>query len=197
MAFLDRCFKAVRAVQSVLAEQQSSQPQVNQTQKTRASGYPQTNFTQLLSLRFPEYELRQNIAPIQLIPGFSSGSACSVCGTPSAGRFCSQCGGAVIQSDVWYCSCGSRNEQLYCTDCGRKRPPRAAKTGYINISYALYQNGQPKLAILLIPSNEWNSSAVVSTMAACKSAGIPCQRYFKEFRNREDYVVDRVRQALR
>lgn len=191
MAFLDRCLKAVqnaKKLQTIVA---------GQTQPGYAAAHGHTDFSQLLTQRFPGYELRQNLTPAQLIPGFSAGSVCSRCGAPVSGRFCTQCGSAAAQSDIWYCSCGSRNELLFCTHCGKKRPPRAAKTDYAGISYALYQDGQPKLAILLIPSNEWNSSAVVSTMAACKSADIPCQRYFIEFRNREDYVEDRVRQALR
>ena len=179
MSFLDRCLKAVQTVKKIKdtledleqSIQSAGSANAGQARSAHSVSAKQTNFVQLITQRFPEYDLRENIAVSNLVPGFSP-------------------------APVWYCSCGGRNEQLFCSNCGKKRPPRVAKTGYTDVSYVLYLDGQPKLAILLIPSNEWNSAEVVSTMAACQSAGIPCQRYFKEFSNREDYVTNRIRQAL-
>lgn len=176
MSFFDRCVKAVTAVKKLQNTMSNIEPNTS-AQHNRASTpthsapTAKADFPELLSRQFPGYEVYQNLCVSQVVPGFSSGS-------------------------VWYCRCGGRNEQLFCSNCGKKRPPRACNTRYINISYALYQNGQPKLAILLIPSAAWNDCDVVSTMAACQSAGIPCQRYFEEFSNREDYVTNRIRETL-
>lgn len=181
MSFFDNCIKAVKAVkklQNTLANlepsttaQPSRSTSTAQNANARATSSPKADFPQLLARQFPEYEVHRNLPVAQIVPALCAGS-------------------------VWYCQCGGRNEQLFCSNCGKKRPPQALRTGYADIPYVLYRDGQPKLAILLIPSAEWNSSEVVSTMAACKSAGIPCQRYFEEFSNREDYVTNRIRQAL-
>ena len=137
MSFFDKLSKAVNAVkklQDALSEmektesvrQSQSTPAVQRQQRSAASSQ-KTDFDRLLAEKFSEYEVRRNQTVSQIVPDFSS--------------------------DVWYCSCGGRNEQLFCGNCGKKQPPRVTRNGYANIPYVLYQDGQPKLAILLINSS--------------------------------------------
>jgi hypothetical protein len=37
---------------------------------------------------------------------------------------------------------------------------------------------------------------IENTMEACKKQGIPVQRYFTEFENDKEYVVNRIKSAL-
>ena len=67
----------------------------------------------------------------------------------------------------------------------------------VKISFLLRSGTQPQLAILLCDKNRWNNLAMRNTMEACKHAGIPCLRFIRDFRNRGDYVVERIQSALR
>ena len=66
----------------------------------------------------------------------------------------------------------------------------------VPVSFLLYQNGAPKLAVILCDSREYRTRRVQNTVDACIARNIPYQRYFRDFRNETSYVVDRIRSAL-
>lgn len=66
----------------------------------------------------------------------------------------------------------------------------------IPVSFLLYQNGQPKLAVILCGSQEYRSRRVQNTVDACAARNIPVQRYYRQFRNKASYVVNRIQSAL-
>lgn len=68
--------------------------------------------------------------------------------------------------------------------------------GFYPISYLLVENDKPKLAILLCNSRSYNSKAIQSTMNMCEDVNIPVQRYYKDFRNDEEYICNRIKSVL-
>lgn len=64
------------------------------------------------------------------------------------------------------------------------------------ISLLLYRLGQPVLAILLVPKEQYDNRPIRTTMAACEAACIPPMRFMQEFENRPEYVVGRIRAAI-
>ena len=66
----------------------------------------------------------------------------------------------------------------------------------VPVSFLLYQNGEPKLAVILCSSQEYRTRRVKNTVDACTARNIPVQRYYREFRNKASYVVDRIQSAL-
>ena len=139
------------------------------------------------------------------------------CGSSNTGKFCPECGSPRPVSKEWTCACGNVNEGRFCPECGAKKPeaPKAVRTvpvavkapaaaavpevkgGYIPLSFVLYQGGKAKLAIILCPKNSYDHRSIRNTIALCEKSGIPCQRYFNEFRNDSVYVRDRISKALR
>lgn len=63
-------------------------------------------------------------------------------------------------------------------------------------SFVLFKNKKPVLAIILCSSRVYNMPKIENTMEACKKQGIPVQRYFTEFENDKEYVVNRIKSAL-
>lgn len=60
------------------------------------------------------------------------------------------------------------------------------------VSFLLLQGDRPVLAVLLCSKNEYDYKRVTNPMRACTRQRIPCQRYYREFRNDAAYVCDRV-----
>ena len=60
------------------------------------------------------------------------------------------------------------------------------------VSFLLLQGDRPVLAVLLCSKNEYDYNRVTNPMRACTRQRIPCQRYYREFRNDAAYVCDRV-----
>jgi len=112
--------------------------------------------------------------------------------------------GKQVSVSSWECSCGAANTGKFCSECGAKCPNTpvsafdpAPDGAAANINFLLRSGTQPQLAILLCGKNRWNNLAIRNTMEACERAGIPCLRFIRDFRNRGDYVVERIQSALR
>lgn len=78
----------------------------------------------------------------------------------------------------------------------RQNVPMPGSQNGVPVSYLLSFGGRPVLAIILCSSREYDRSWITATMTACQRQGIPVQRYYREFRNDPDYVVQRIRRAL-
>lgn len=65
------------------------------------------------------------------------------------------------------------------------------------VSYLFTQNNRPLLAVILCHSQKYNTKEIRTTIQACESRGIPVQRYFEDFRNKSDYVCERIRSVLK
>lgn len=147
-------------------------------------------FTEILSGRFPEYSVRRNVDFASMT---SEWWVCS-CGAENIGSFCCECGKTKPVSTEWICQCGCSNISKFCSDCGKPKP---AALQYKPIDFLLMRDGIPKLAILLADRRHWNTKPIRNTIEACEQAGIPWQRYFKEYDNDVSYVSDRIRSDLR
>ena len=66
----------------------------------------------------------------------------------------------------------------------------------VPVSFLLYQDGEPKLAVILCGSQEYRTRRVQNTVDACIARNIPVQRYYRDFRNKASYVVNRIQSAL-
>ena len=68
------------------------------------------------------------------------------------------------------------------------------------LTFVIYQDGQPQIAILLSPKAAYKAAdmqLVVDRMGlALRQKNIAFQRYYREFRNDEAYVRERVREDL-
>lgn len=159
-------------------------------------------FLKLLQTDFSGYQVEQNVNLGSLNTGASSNASwtCS-CGSTNTGKFCTECGSSKPSDTGWTCACGEHNTGKYCSGCGKSRP--AAQTALdvpanaAHLNFLLRQNGKPKAGIILCDKHEWDTEQISITMEACRKAGIPCLRFFREFRNEVDYVTQRIRKALR
>lgn len=162
-------------------------------------------FAAMLRGCFPEYAVEQNV-PVSALSQKSlpiSAWECS-CGAANTGKFCSECGKVKPEPKDWNCTCGAKNTGKFCSECGSVRPIVTVSVNnytpvddMVNISFLLRKNGTAKAAILLCDKNRWNVYAIRNTIGACEKAGIPCLRFIRQFRNRGDYVVDRIKDTLR
>ena len=72
----------------------------------------------------------------------------------------------------------------------------AIEEGFHPISYMLLEEKTPKVAILLCNSRSYNTKPIQNTMQMCKDANIPVLRFYKDFRNDEDYICNRIKSVL-
>ncbi len=168
-------------------------------------GTEEEYFYQLLRGCYPQMQVERNVSVSALTGGshFSSSWSCQ-CGAANTGNFCAECGNPRPATAQWRCSCGARNTTKFCAECGANRPIgrddltfNDNSKRYCTLSFVLRQGGQPKLVILHCDKNSWDRVDIQNTMDACKKAGIPCLRFIESFRQRSDYVVDRINRALR
>ena len=139
------------------------------------SGTVHQYFSALLRGCFPGFTLRENVSPEAL-----KGS---------------------VGSAAWECTCGTANTGKFCSECGKPRPAASVRlpvdSSCAALSFVLYQNGVPAVALILCSKYEWNTEQIREAMEACRKAGIPCLRFMEDFRNRADYVTDRINSVLR
>jgi len=159
-------------------------------------GTPDRYFDALLRGCFPEYSVGQNVAVGKQAVSAPSSWECA-CGAVNTGKFCAECGKAKPVSKDWTCTCGVKNTGKFCSECGSTRPVAAAADPTApKVSFMLYRGSAPACAILLTPKNQWNTDEINATVEACDKAGIPCLKFYEEFRNEADYVINRINQVL-
>jgi hypothetical protein len=66
----------------------------------------------------------------------------------------------------------------------------------VPVTFMLLQGGIPRLAIIVCGSNEYRTRRIQATVDACRQLRIPVQRYYREFRNDSNYVIQRVQSGL-
>jgi hypothetical protein len=64
------------------------------------------------------------------------------------------------------------------------------------VQFMFYRDGAPVLAVVLVKENNYRGMNVVATKKICESLGIRYIRFYHEYENREDYVVNRIRENL-
>ena len=67
---------------------------------------------------------------------------------------------------------------------------------YYPITYLFRNQGNPTLAILLCNSRTYNSKTIQKTIEALEDNNIAVQRFYKDFRNDEQYVCKRIKSIL-
>ncbi|MCF0115906.1 MAG: hypothetical protein HUJ56_11175 [Erysipelotrichaceae bacterium] len=66
----------------------------------------------------------------------------------------------------------------------------------VKIDILIYKNGNPKVAILLIPKSQLNDVAYTKTMLSLQKSGINVAQFTKEDRNDPTYVVKCIQKEL-
>ena len=64
------------------------------------------------------------------------------------------------------------------------------------ITYLFRKNGTPVLAVLVMNRNQSRAMIAVGTYRVLDANGIPYIRFYKGMENREDYVINRIRENL-
>lgn len=101
--------------------------------------------------------------------------------------------------------CGSEEEEEYFArllsscfkDCSVKRNICVTdEKPAVPVTFMLYKKNKPVLAIILCSSRVYDHRKILNTMRACEKHHIKVQRYFAEFENDREYVIQRIRKAL-
>ena len=101
--------------------------------------------------------------------------------------------------------CGSEEEEEYFArilascfkDCTVKRNICVTEEKpSVPVTFMLYKKDKPVLAIILCSSRVYDHRKIRNTMRACEKHRIKVQRYFAEFENDREYVIQRIRKAL-
>lgn len=71
-----------------------------------------------------------------------------------------------------------------------------AGPGNVPVSFLLYRDDNPILAIIICSSQKYRNKCVTNTVHACQVRNIPVQCYYREFCNQAAYVVDRIQRAI-
>ena len=134
-------------------------------------GSPEEYFTYILNRNFYHYEIRRNVPFADIYD--PTGAVRTAARNP----------GSVFKTQF---------HKSVAYDMLYNRCPR--------LTFAIYQNGVPQLAILLSPKAAYKDTdlqLVVDRMGlALRQKNIAFQRYYEEFRNDEAYVRQRVQEDL-
>ena len=134
-------------------------------------GTPEEYFAQILARNFPGYEIRKNVAFADIYDPDGSARA------------------------------AARNRSAsFRTDFHRSVANDMLRGGQPKLTFVICQNGEPQIAILLSPKAEYkiaDKQLLVDRMGlALRQKSIAFQRYYKEFRNDEAYVRERIQEDL-
>lgn len=134
-------------------------------------GTPEEYFAHILARNFHDYEIRRNVAFADIYD--PTGTIRAAARNPGA-------------------SFMTQLHKTVALDMLHNRYPR--------LSFVLYQAGQPQIAILLSPKAAYKDAdmqLIVDRMGlALRQKNIAFQRYYREFRNDEAYVRERVQEDL-
>lgn len=134
-------------------------------------GTPVEYFTQVLTRNFPGCEIRRNVDFAQLYD--PTGAIRAGARTP----------GYVFKTEF---------HKSVANDMLHGRYPR--------LTFVIYRNSQPMVAILLGPKAEYDDAdmrlPVYRMGLALRQKNIAFQRYYEEFRNDQAYVVERILEDL-
>lgn len=64
------------------------------------------------------------------------------------------------------------------------------------VQFMFYKDGKPVLAVVLVKTNNYRGMNVLGTKKICDAMNIPYLRFYHEYENAEDYVVQRIREHL-
>ncbi len=64
------------------------------------------------------------------------------------------------------------------------------------VQFMFYTNGVPSLAVVLVKENTYRGMNVIGTKKICEDLNIRYIRFYHEYENAEDYVVNRIRENL-
>ena len=65
-----------------------------------------------------------------------------------------------------------------------------------SVNILLLRGMVPVLAILLVERNKYKTQAIVGMMDSCTRMNIPVMRFMREFENRPEYVIGRIKSVL-
>ena len=134
-------------------------------------GTPEEYFAQVLARNFPGYEIRRNVAFADIYD--PTGATRAAARNPGAS---------------------------FHTEFHRSVANDMLRGGQPRLTFVIYQNGVPQIAILLSPKAAYKDADMqlyVDRMGlALRQKNIAFQRYYKEFRNDEAYVRERIQEDL-
>lgn len=134
-------------------------------------GTPEEYFAHILTRNFYSYEIRRNVDFAEIYD--PSGAVRAAARNPGA---------------------------AFRTEFHRSVTNDMLRGSYPRLSFVIYQYGQPLIAILLSPKAAYDKADLrlpVDRMGlALRQKNVAFQRYYKEFRNDEAYVRQRVREDL-
>lgn len=64
------------------------------------------------------------------------------------------------------------------------------------VTFTFHQYGQKRLVVILCHGSRYESQPVLQLMDQCQQEGIPCLRFFENFRNNREYIIGRIRKTL-
>lgn len=67
----------------------------------------------------------------------------------------------------------------------------------VPVTFMVCAGSRPVLGIIICSSKAWESDPIMNTIQQCQKSGIPVQRYYYNFRNEANYVINRLSKVLR
>lgn len=80
-----------------------------------------------------------------------------------------------------------------CEICGLDADVHPACTP---VDFIVKKNGTPCLAIVVVRPNTYRGMNVIGTKDICEKAGVPYMRFFTNMTNDEQYVEERIKNAI-
>ena len=65
------------------------------------------------------------------------------------------------------------------------------------VQFMFFRDGAPVLAVVLVRTNNYRGMNVLGTKRICDAKGIRYIRFYHEYENTEEYVVNRIRENLK
>ena len=135
------------------------------------NGTPEDFFAQVIARNFPDHEIRRNVDFSQIYD--PTGAIRTAARTPGS---------------------------VFSTEFHKSVANDMLRGGYPRLTFVICENGQPQVAILLCSKADYDDAdkqlAINRMGLALRQKNIAFQRYFREFRNDEAYVRERIQEDL-